>query len=616
MIQSYFNLALRQFKRNKLYKSLNIAGLSIGISCALVIFAYIHFELSFDKQNEHYNKIFRITESITAADGSIVTSATTPGRLGTAIQDHGIPDIEQIGRLFPFPVFISADKRSWTTENLFVFADSTISEIFTFDVIEGSLESTLRKPMSVALTEHAATKYFGSQNPIGRELYYEDESGNHTFFVEAIIRNPPSNIHFDFDFLASFKSMETVMPWYDSWHHPYLYTYGKVTDISEEGFKNTSELLAETIHKSLPEWEKDARSYEIQPLRDIHLHSQLTGEWKSNSRYEYIVIFVLIAVFILLIACVNFINLSTSRAIRRAKEVGVRKVMGASKRMLITQFLGESFLTTLFSFIVAFALTEWVMLLQFNKIVERELSLSFLYQPQYIILIIAGLAFVGLLAGVYPAFVLSSFKPNEVLRSRTSGGLQSARLRKVLVTFQFTISCFLIAGTLIVAKQVKYMKNKNLGFEKDYIMVVKLNNRQDSRNYRQFIDQVNEFSGIVGATVSSHVPGTESLYDNPVVPENSEREDGYNMLVLNVGRDFNQVYNLDVLHGRFFSMNNAADIDQSVLINESAAKLFGWDPAESTGRSIQLTWYTDSAIVKQTKVIGVIKDFQDRKSVV
>jgi len=367
--------------------------------------------------------------------------------------------------------------------------------------------------------------------------------------------------------------------------------------------------LPDRIHSALPEWEKESRSYEIQALSNIHLHSNLTSEWKTNSRYEFIVIFILIAVFILLIACVNFINLATSRAIRRSKEVGIRKVMGASRRMLITQFLGESFLTTLISFVVAFALTEWVMLLIFNSIVDRPLSLSFLLNSEYPIYIGLGLVLIGFLSGLYPAFFLSSFKPNTVLRNRSAGGIESSRLRKVLVTFQFTISCFLIAGTLIISQQVNFMKNTNLGFVKDYIVLIKLNNRPDQASYQQLIDQLSQFSGIKSATVSSHVPGTELLYDNPVLPENSEREEGYNMFVLNIGPNFGQVYDLQVLEGRDFSKDNKADVEKSVLINESAATLFGWSPENSIGKKIQLTWYTDSALVKEAQVIGVIKDF-------
>lgn len=592
-----------------MYKIINVLGLSIGISCALVIFAYIHFELSFDKHHKNYNQIFRITEAITSDEGSVVHRAKTPGRLGNAISEHGIPELSLLGRLFPTSAFISANKQAWQKEDLFVYADSTISEMFSFELVHGSLENSLKKPMTVALTESAVTKFFGDTNPLGKEIHYEDESGKHSFSVGAIIKDPPRNSHFDYRILASFSSMETVMPWYNNWYHPYLFTYGFMNKVGPEGFSLVENKLQKKIYESLPEWEKDARSYTIQPLPDIHLHSNLTSEWKSNSRYEYVVIFILIAVFILLIACVNFINLSTSRAMRRAKEVGVRKVMGASRKMLIIQFLGESFLTTFISFVVAFALTEWVMLLVFNKIVDRPLSLSILLQPEHLFYITVGLILIGVLSGLYPAYALSSFKPSTVLRSRSAGGVESARLRKVLVTFQFTISCFLIAGTLIVAKQINFMKNTNLGFTKDYIVLVKLDNQHDQQNYQQFIDQVSQFPGIKGAAVSSHVPGAEVLYDNPVVAENSAREGVYNMLVLNVGPDFGKIYDLQVLYGRDFSKENHADVEKSVLINESAARLFGWDPGNSIGNKLQLTWYTDSALVKETQVVGVVKDF-------
>ena len=207
------------------------------------------------------------------------------------------------------------------------------------------------------------------------------------------------------------------------------------------------------------------------------------------------------------------------------------------------------------------------------------------------------------------ALMLSSFKPVDVFRNKGSGGRGSSRLRKILVAFQFGISCFLIAGTLIVVKQVNFMKNTNLGFVKDFIMLVKLSNRHDQQNYQQFIDQISQYSNVLGAVVSSHVPGSETLYDNPVMPENSLKEKGYNMFTLNVGHEFADVYDLSVLYGRNFSKDNRNDVDQSVMINESAARLFGWEPETAVGRKLQLTWFTDSAEVKETNVIGVVKDF-------
>jgi len=609
IIKNYLRLAIRNFSKNRVYTIINILGLSIGISCALIIFAYIHFELSFDKHHENYHQIIRITESIKSDDGTIVSSAKTPPRVQFSLQENEIPGVEKLGRLYPYSVFITTDRNTWNMEDLFVFADSTIFSMFSFELISGSIENMMNQPFSVILSESMAIKYYGKTDIIGEELIYEDETSQFSYNVVAVVADSPPNSHFDFDFLASFITLDTGMPWYNNWYHPYLYTYALVKAPTFESFRAIESKINEKLVSSLPEWEKEARTYSTQALADIHLHSNLTSEWKTNSRYEYIIIFLMIAIFILLIACVNFVNLATSKAIRRAKEVGVRKVMGATRKMLVAQYLGESLVVTLVSFIVAFALTEWVLLLLFNSIVDRELTLAFLLDFEYILYVIAGLLTISLLAGTYPALMLSSFKPVDVFRNKGSGGLGSSRLRKILVAFQFGISCFLIAGTLIVVKQVNFMKNTNLGFVKDFILLVKLSNRHDQQNYQQFIDQISQYSNVLGAVVSSHVPGSETLYDNPVMPENSLKEKGYNMFTLNVGHEFADVYDLSVLYGRNFSRDNRNDVNQSVMINESAARLFGWEPETAVGRKLQLTWFTDSAEVKETNVIGVVKDF-------
>ncbi len=608
MFQHYLRLYIRNFSKNRVYTILNILGLAIGISCVLIIITYINFELSFDKHHENYQYIIRITENIKSEDGSIIYSAKTPPRVHYTLQDNGIPGIEKMGRLFPFPAYISSDKKTWNKEDLFIYADSTIFSIFSFELISGSIND-VNKPFSVILTKSMAVKYYGKTDIIGEELIYEDEISQFSFNIIAVVKDSPPNSHFDYDFLTSFITLDTVMPWYNSWYYPYLFTYALINATTFESSLTIESQLNKKLVSSLPEKEKELRTYSIQALPDIHLHSHLTSEWKTNSRYEYVIIFLIIALFILLISCVNFINLATSKAIRRSKDVGVQKVMGASRKILFCQFMGESLLMTLLSFILAFVLTEWVLLLLFNSIVDRELTLAFLMEFEYILYVIAGLLTISLLAGTYPAIMLSSFKPVDVFRNKGSGGRGSSRLRKFLVTFQFGISCFLIAGTLIVVKQVNFMKNTNLGFVKDFILLVKLSNRHDQQNYQQFIDQISQYSNVLGVVVSSHVPGSETLYDNPVMPENSLKEKGYNMFTLSVGHEFADVYDLSVLYGRNFSKDNKNDVEQSVMINESAARLFGWELENVVGRKLQLTWYADSALVKKTTIIGIVKDF-------
>ncbi|MCZ6520591.1 MAG: FtsX-like permease family protein, partial [Bacteroidetes bacterium] len=438
-------------------------------------------------------------------------------------------------------------------------------------------------------------------------LTYEAESEKQDFYISAVIRDIPDNSHFEFDFLASFHSLETFMPWYNNWYYPPMYTYA-LTRATTDLVKLNDDVNNQ-MQISLPNWEKENRTYSVQKLGDIHLRSNLENEWKSNNRYEYVMIFWVIAIFILAIACINFINLATSKSIQRGREVGIRKVMGASRGRLVIQYLGESFLTTLISFLVAFGLTEWVLLVLFNKIAGIELGLDYLtIWPNWFYL---GLSIfvIAFLAGFYPALILSRFKPAVILGSKSATVKESRNLRKGLVIFQFAISGFLIVGTFVVLNQVKFLQNKNLGFEKDLIVALKLNNDEDQQNVTKLKNQLLAYNFIDGVTVCSQLPVEGSPYDNPVEPENSNKEGGYNLYTLAVDTDFTKVFKMKIVEGRTFSDENEADKTSSILINQAAVKRFGWEQDDATGRNVKLTWFSDSAEVRDTRVIGVLENF-------
>lgn len=604
MIRNYISVAVRNLNKNKFYSGLNIIGLSTGIACTIVILSYVRYEFSYDRINVNYDNMIRITETIKDDAGKPVQSASTPAPVAKSLAGS-VNGLERIVRLYPYEAFMGEDNTIKYLEKKFVFADSSVADLFTFEVLYGGINE-LNKPFNMVITESIARKYFSETDVVGRILTYEDESSHQDFNVVAVIKDLPENVHFEFDIIASFVSLEIMMPWYDSWYWPKMYTYALIQ--TGLPLKTIEEDINLRMQTSLPDWEKD-RIYDVQQLEDIHLGSNLNDEWKANNRLEYVVIFGIIAIFILSIACINYINLATSRSIQRAKEVGIRKVLGASKGRLIYQYLGESFITTLWSFLIAFGLTEWVLLVVFNKMVGVQLSLSYLMLwPNWSYLII-GVGIVALLSGLYPAFVLSGFQPAWILKSRGGSASGNSRLRKGLVIFQFAISGFLIAGTLVVFKQVNFIQKKSLGFDKNLILAFKLNNDEDQINVSKLKQQLVAQSYVVGATVSSNLPGGGSPYDNPVMPENSVREEGYNLYTMPVDHDFVDIYNLKIVEGRKFSRENIADETSSVLVNQAAIKRFGWPQDDALGRKVRLTWYSDKAEIRDAKVIGIVEDF-------
>ncbi len=602
MLKNYIKLAIRNITKSKLYAAVNIIGLAVGLACVLVIMSYLQLELSYDSFYENNEGLYRVTVNW-EDDGEWVESAKNHSPLAILI-DQQVTEVLHTARVFPYPVFISVDKINKSKETRFCFADSTFFSVFNFEVISGDLTSALNIPMSTVLTEDLAIKYFGSTDIVGKELFYEDERQSTSLTVTAVIENLPQNTHFDFEMLTSFSSLEQLMPWYNNWYHPPVYLYLEAKSAAEPKLLQAN--LTRSINDHLPDRVlEEKREFNLQSVSDIHLYSSLSNEWKANSDIVYVRLFAIIAFFILVVASINYMNLATARATERVKEIGMRKVLGAARRQLIVQFLGESIIITFIATALSFVLAEWVLLKVFNEMVSVKLSLNFILEGTFWLYTSIIFLIIGFLSGLYPALYLSSLMPGRILGGRkASKGAVS--LRRGLVVFQFFITTLLIIGTLTVVKQTDFLRNKNLGFEKEFIIALKLVDRHAQTNYDQLKQKLLRESSIKAVALSSTLPGGQGFYGFQVKADGKTDKE-YSIKTLGVDEDFLFTYGVPLVEGRDFSKEVPSDQYSAVIINRAAAEFFGWD--EPIGKEVDLTIHLQQEVLRKSKVIGLVENF-------
>lgn len=603
MLRNYMVLALRNMRKRPLFSFINIAGLSTGLACVVVISGYILFMLSYDRMYDNAANLYRLTMQWTD-DGVEIHTAMTVSPVADVLEG-GVRGVKRVARVFPYSGLVSKDGIEKLREVKFCFADSLFFEMFTLPAKHGRLEGALDKPFSVVLTEKSAIKHFGRTDVVDEELIFEDERRAHRFHVTAVIKDLPQNVHLNPDFIASFNTLDVIMPWYNNWHYPPMYLYVEADNNYDRAM--LEQALQKQIVSHHPAYVKaNDRKYFLQPVTDIYLHSSLASEWQPNSNYAYVQTLILIALFILLLACINYVNLSTARGVERAKEVGVRKAMGAYRRQLVSQFLGEALLTTLLSFALAIMIAETVFTLFVNPLLSKDISVLTAFPPLYAGIAVALFFLVSLVAGLYPAIFLSHFGPISVVGSVT-GVRGKVTFRTILVGFQFTVSCLLIIGMLIIDDQVSFMRNKKLGFEKEQLVAIKLFDRKSTRNYSQLKDQLIRESIVKSVSVASTFPLKDGFYGWPITPEGHTAEEQMNMKAMSGDEDIVKTLNLELIAGRDFSTRTGADEAQAFIINKAAARMLRW--TEPIGKEFQLTFFADSAHQRKGKVIGVVNDF-------
>ncbi|MDN5213299.1 ABC transporter permease [Fulvivirgaceae bacterium BMA12] len=607
MIKDYLKITFRTLANQKFYTGLNIVGLSIGIASCLLILLYVHHELSYDTFHEKAERVYRVGLNGKIAEQEIFTTSSCPPLAFTAVEEF--PEVENATRIFPYwaQQIIRYGETAIFEEKVY-FADSSFFDVFGFKLLEGNPATALVEPNTVVIPEDVAQKYFGEESAFGKTILIGAEKVPHK--VTGVLDKLPPNTHLHFDMLRSMVSWPNHKD--QVWLNNNLVTYlllheGASPASLEEKFvsmviKYVGPEVQQFMGISLETFAQQGNKYGffLQPLLDIHLHSDLKDELEPNGDITYVYIFGAIAFFIILLACINFMNLATARSANRAKEVGVRKTLGSLRSTLVWQFITESVVLSLIATLLALGATA-LLLSPFNDISGKEISAALFGKPWFIMALSGLMLTVGVIAGSYPAFYLSSFRPVEVLKGRLKAGMKSSGIRNVLVVFQFFISITLIICTILVYEQLEYTRTKNLGFEKENVVVIEgmwpLSRGQQNTLKQALIDQ----SQVINASISNNVPPG---VNNTTVFRKKGTEDDILISTYNVDYDHLATMKIELLDGRNFSRDFPTDTT-AILLNQAAVKAFGLTQAVNE----TLEFFGGDNGRQDFKIVGVFKDF-------
>lgn len=623
MIRNYFKVGFRSILKNRIFSLVNITGLAIGIAAFQLIIQYVHFELSYDRFIPEVENIYRVTLEQYQNNDLITASAENYPAVGPAMLEE-IPEVESYARLYNMGyknnlVITYEDAPGEPVKfkhRKFLYADSSFLPMFGYEMIQGDAATALEEPMSAVISEKYARMYFGDEDPLGKMLRLQDDDFNNELCkVTGVFKDLPENTHLKFDVLFSYKTLpgrhERAPARYEqSWQRKDMYTYVKLrTGTPPEAVEGKLPLL---LDKYSPELTQNNRKdiLRLQPVSQIHLYSSLADEPEANGNGRNVYSLALIAFFILVMAWVNYINLATSKALERSKEVGVRKSVGASRNQLMKQFLVESAVLNLLAVILSFGIAALAIPL-FNDMSGMSLTFVKLFQPWFIGACVLVWLMGSLLSGVYPAFFLSSFQPANVLKgsSRTAG--KGRFLRRSLVVFQFVSSMALIAGTVIIYNQLSYMMTRDIGMDISQVLVVERpgvapRDRQAfSSAVDVFRDEVLKSSAIQKVSSSVTIPGKKREYKTGVKKFGKGDADVVTLRVNSMDHHFIDVFDMELLAGRAFSPDFVSDPDTSVILTESAAQLLGFSsPDEAVGHTLAVPAFDWNPIV-----VGVVNDY-------
>ena len=587
MVKNYLKIVLRIIKRKKIYSLINLSGLTIGLTSCILILLYINFELGYDKFHKNADNIYRV---VMRQPGNMVRGSTTdwwivsPAILKPTWESE-LPEVDKITRTATTSTVFNINGQLF--DERFFVTDPEFLEIFTFPLIYGDAKTALTEPFSIILTEKKAKDFFGEENPVGKILKTSD--GRYQYKVTGVFKDIPKNTHLKFDIIVSFETLKTI--WTYNWESDNWLNNPFDTYLTIKRNVNLVEFDKKLRKYDLKGFNDKMWSFHVQPLNDIHFNRDIRGE--GDIRYIYI--FAAVGLFILFIACFNFINLSTARSAARAKEVGIRKVVGAQKKQLVKQMLGESLL---FSFI-ALALSVvliYFLLPPFNALIGKELSFAFVSDLKFLLSVLCITLLVGIISGSYPALILSAFQPVSVIKGDLKFNKKgSLFFRNSLVVVQFIVSVIMIISTITLYYQLQFIRNKKLGFNKDYIIAA----RNRIRNFETFRNELLKNPDILSVSRSSGVP-TRIRWSNIPAWEGKEPDNNPFFYRLSADYDFIDLYGLEITRGRKFSQEFNDDEGRGYIINETAVKSFGWE--NPVGKKFGFWRITGT-------VVGVVKDF-------
>ena len=608
MFKNYFKVALRNLWKNKAFSAINIVGLATGLAVCLLIVLYVVDELSYDKYNINADRIYRLDADIYFNNTSAIF-AVAPDPLAPALK-RDFPEIEEITRVnYQGGILVKKDNRN-VQDNHAAFADSTFFKVFTVPMVEGNPSTALKEPNSIVIDETTAKKYFNRTDVLGKTLYVDNSTNCK---VTGVIKDIPKQSHFHFSFIRPRgKDNES---WLSNNTYNYVLVRPGVTreklqkDVDATINNYLSKELQEQLHASLKDLENKGNHfiYHATPVTDIHLHSNKSYEIEANGEMTYVYVFSVIAVLILLIACVNFMNLSTARSANRAKEVGIRKVAGSMRTHLITQFLTESVLLSFISLLLAILLSA-LLLPFFNQLAGKEMHVGTLFSTWLFPVMLGLIMVVGCIAGSYPAFYLSSFQPIEVLKGKIARGFKSSWLRSGLVVGQFIISIGLIIGTIVIYNQLNYIRSRKIGYNRDQVMVLH-NAWYLDKQIHTFRNELLNIPGVTNATISGDLP-TGTSFDNEGWFRDAAMDPTKAVVLTNFYVDENYVSTLgmEMSKGRNFSKDFPSD-STGIILNEAAVKVLGFkDPLRETLYRPNFNNGSMNGSVGY-HVVGIVKDF-------
>lgn len=603
MYKNYFKTAIRNLLKHKIFSIVNTFGLALGIAACLLILQYVRFEWSYDNFHANGDRIYRVQQN-RYNDGKLSTQwAAGAAAIGPALKD-AFPEVESYARLIQTGGVISYNKKDFRGEKVFAANDSFLP-MFPYKILQGNLNGALAEPFTAVITATAAKKYFGDENPIGRVLSYNK---NTNFKVTAVVADLPVNTHFKFEVLFSFATI-TTSKGYDSgneWNRDGYYTYLLLRPGTDpELFEKKIALFLKDKSDAILGEKNAGIELKLQPLKKIHLYSNYMLEAEVNGNGQSVNFLLIVSIFIIIIAWINYINLSTARAIDRAKEVGVRKVVGSGRLQLISQFMLESLLINFLAVVLAFLILTFSLPL-FNSFTGKEISFTLLTDVNFwlalLLIFVAG----TFLSGLYPAFVLSSFRPIEVLKGKLARKSHGVLLRQSLVVIQFAASVALMIGTFCVYRQLDFMQSQDLGVRIEQTLILNgpaVRDSTYSTKFNAFKAELLRVPGIAKITASSAVPGQKIGWNAggiKIVGTDPSKENQYR--ILGIDYDFIDAYGLTIIKGRNFSEQYGTD-PQAVLFNEAAVKLLGYNnPEDVLNKKIDF-WG------EEYKIIGVVKNY-------
>ncbi len=605
MFKNYLKIAYRNLTKQKAYSFINIFGLALGLTACILVGLYIWQDLHYDDYHKDSDRIFRLTMKTIAPTYSN-HGAQTPALVAPNLEQN-FPEIEKISRIyFSKEDLLTYEEKKFYEEEV-IFADKDFFDIFSYETLQGNPDKFLKKENSIVLTRKMSDKYFGMENPVGKTLNFNNRID---LEIIGVIENVPVNSHFTFDMVATYESLVDlpVGNYLDQWGATFgSYTYVMLhpgTDI-DQFVNKVDPFLTEKMENS----ENVYKSVILQPIDSIHIFSNLEDEINPNSSIIYMLILGSISLFILILACINFVNLTTARAVKRAREIGVRKVFGAFKLQLVRQFLGESILITFIALGFAFALVE-LFIPSFSQLIGTTLVYScFTNLPILMVIIITSLI-IGLLAGLYPAFVLTHYQPALVMKGATKQGKSgSAVLRKGLVLFQFSISIILIIFTILINQQINFMRGFDMGFDKEQVVVLKTPERM-SRNYETIKSEIMAVSGVIETSASLGVPLQESGFGTYLIPNMEFEDEEIQVSIKTIDSNYLKFYDIPLLAGRALSeLDGAGWAGDVTVVNETTVKKLGFTSNEDALGNNYTIGLSDGIKRFSPEIVGVIQDF-------